>query len=115
MRYAAAHPFRTCFIDAVNNGKVYSYAAALAGGRILARILRPILADDEMIGVWLPSSVGGALANIALALLGKVSVNLNYTLSTQTTRSAIQQCRIRRVLTSRLFLTRCRLTFRTSN
>ncbi len=104
VRYAASHPFRTCFVDAMNNGKVFSYAAGLAGARILSRILKPMLGDDAMVGVWLPSSVGGALANIALVLLGKVPVNLNYTLSEQTTRSAIQQCRIRKILTSRLFL-----------
>jgi acyl-[acyl-carrier-protein]-phospholipid O-acyltransferase/long-chain-fatty-acid--[acyl-carrier-protein] ligase len=103
VRYAATHPFRTCFTDAVNNGKVYSYAAAVAGARILSRILRPKLAGDDMVGVWLPSSVGGALANVALAFLGKVPVNLNYTLSLETTLSAIRQCRIRRILTSRLF------------
>jgi acyl-[acyl-carrier-protein]-phospholipid O-acyltransferase/long-chain-fatty-acid--[acyl-carrier-protein] ligase len=104
VRYAARHPFRTCFIDVVNNGKTFSYAATAAGARILSRLLRPMLADEPMVGVWLPSSVGGAFANIALALLGKVPVNLNYTLSESTTASAAKQCNLRHVLTSRIFL-----------
>ena len=36
-------------------------------------------ATSRWSAVWLPPGVGGALANIALALLGKTSVNLNYT------------------------------------
>src|SRR5262249_32922563 len=48
-------------------------------------------------------------ANIALALLGKTSVNLNYTASEDIVRSAIGQCGIRHVLTSRLFLAKMKL------
>src|SRR5262249_52268232 len=68
VRRAARHPFRTCFIDAINN-KVYSYAAAVAGARILSQLLRPKLAAAPMVGLWLPSCVGGALAPVPLAFL----------------------------------------------
>ena len=70
---------------------------------VLARQLRPILGDAPMVGIWLPPSVGGVLANVAVALLGKTSVNLNYTAGPDVVRSAIQQCNIKHVLTSRLF------------
>jgi acyl-[acyl-carrier-protein]-phospholipid O-acyltransferase/long-chain-fatty-acid--[acyl-carrier-protein] ligase len=59
---------------------------------------------ERMIGLWLPSSVGGAIANISVGLLGKTSVNLNYTTSPEAVRSAIRQCGIRHVLTSALFV-----------
>jgi acyl-[acyl-carrier-protein]-phospholipid O-acyltransferase/long-chain-fatty-acid--[acyl-carrier-protein] ligase len=59
-----------------------------------------------MVGLWLPSSLGGALANLALALLGKTAVNLNYTSSADNVRSAIRQCNLRHVITSRLFLSK---------
>ena len=108
IRMAARHPFRSCLIDA-NAKKIFRYGEVLAGAWILAGKLRPLLANDKMVGLWLPSSVGGAFANIALALLGKVSVNLNYTSSPDNIRSAIRQCCIRHVLTSRLFTSKMKL------
>jgi acyl-[acyl-carrier-protein]-phospholipid O-acyltransferase/long-chain-fatty-acid--[acyl-carrier-protein] ligase len=48
--------------------------------------------------------VGGALVNLALTLNGTVPVNLNYTASADGIRSAIAQCGITTVITSRLFL-----------
>jgi acyl-[acyl-carrier-protein]-phospholipid O-acyltransferase/long-chain-fatty-acid--[acyl-carrier-protein] ligase len=109
IRMAARHPLRTCFIDPLNNDKVFRYVEVLVGSILLSRILRPILGQERMVGTWLPSSVGGALANIAIAMLGKVAVNLNYTSSAESIRSAIEQCGIRHVLTSRTFIGRMKL------
>jgi acyl-[acyl-carrier-protein]-phospholipid O-acyltransferase/long-chain-fatty-acid--[acyl-carrier-protein] ligase len=99
---AARHPFRPCMIDTIQ-GRKYRCGEVLAGAAIMARLLRPLLGEERMVGVWLPASTGAAFANIALALLGKTSVNLNYTSSAEGVRSAIGQCSIRHVLTSRLF------------
>jgi acyl-[acyl-carrier-protein]-phospholipid O-acyltransferase/long-chain-fatty-acid--[acyl-carrier-protein] ligase len=107
VRTAARHPLRPCFIDPnARQGAPLSYGKALAGAMCFAQLLRPILAGRPMIGVWLPCSMGGALANIALALLGKTSVNLNYTSCPEFLESAIQQCGLRHVLTSRRFVER---------
>jgi acyl-[acyl-carrier-protein]-phospholipid O-acyltransferase/long-chain-fatty-acid--[acyl-carrier-protein] ligase len=108
VRMAARHPFRTCFIDS-SKGEVFSYGKVLAGAGLLARRLKPLLGDHPMVGVWLPPSVGGAFANISLALLGKTSVDLNYTSSPKNIDSAIQQCGIRYILTSRLFTSKVKL------
>jgi acyl-[acyl-carrier-protein]-phospholipid O-acyltransferase/long-chain-fatty-acid--[acyl-carrier-protein] ligase len=89
-------------IDTIQ-GRKYRCGEVLAGAAIMARLLRPLLGDERMVGVWLPPSTGAAFTNIALALLGKTSVNLNYTSSAEGVRSAIGQCSIRHVLTSRLF------------
>jgi acyl-[acyl-carrier-protein]-phospholipid O-acyltransferase/long-chain-fatty-acid--[acyl-carrier-protein] ligase len=103
VRMAAGHPFRPCIFDAtLPNGKL-SYGRTLAGSMILARLLRPVLGDDRMVGVWLPPSAGGAITNISLALLGRTSVNLNYTSSAEVIASAIRQCGIRHVITSQRF------------
>ena len=51
----------------------------------------------------------GAVVNAALALLGRVSVNLNYTASRQMLESCLEQASIKRVLTSRLFVTKLKL------
>jgi acyl-[acyl-carrier-protein]-phospholipid O-acyltransferase/long-chain-fatty-acid--[acyl-carrier-protein] ligase len=103
VRQAARHPFRSCFVDSTTGTKL-NYGKALAGAMILAEKLRPLLADEAMVGLWLPSAVGGALANIAVSLLGKTSVNLNYTASVESIRYAAAQCGIRHVLTSVQFL-----------
>jgi acyl-[acyl-carrier-protein]-phospholipid O-acyltransferase/long-chain-fatty-acid--[acyl-carrier-protein] ligase len=43
------------------------------------------------------------MANIALALMGKTSVNLNYTAGSASVQSAVRQCGLKHVLTSKLF------------
>jgi acyl-[acyl-carrier-protein]-phospholipid O-acyltransferase/long-chain-fatty-acid--[acyl-carrier-protein] ligase len=102
VRTACRFPFRPCIADTATKLEL-NYAKTLAGAMILARQLRPKLGDEKMVGVWLPPSVGGTLANIALALLGKTAVNLNYTSSPDVVASAIRQCDIRHVLTSHAF------------
>jgi acyl-[acyl-carrier-protein]-phospholipid O-acyltransferase/long-chain-fatty-acid--[acyl-carrier-protein] ligase len=106
VRTAARHPFRTCFIDPNARFVVVNYAKALMGATCLSRLLRPLLGDSPMVGVWLPPSTGGAITNIALAFLGKTAVNLNYTSSVESVLSAARQCELRRVLTSRRFTAR---------
>lgn len=106
VRIAARHPFRSCLIDSMNKQKVWRYGEVLVGAWIMARLLRPLLGDEKMVGVWLPPGTGGAFANIALALLGKTSVNLNYTSSAEVVRSAAGQCGVKHVLTARPFTAR---------
>jgi len=103
VRIAARRPFWPCMADSAGKTDL-NYGKALAGAMLLARSLRPIVGDAPMVGVWLPPSVGGALTNIALAMLGKTAVNLNYTGGPEVVRSAIRQCGIKHVLTSRLFV-----------
>jgi acyl-[acyl-carrier-protein]-phospholipid O-acyltransferase/long-chain-fatty-acid--[acyl-carrier-protein] ligase len=103
VRMAVSHPLRTCLIDPAFTARpVLSYGETLVGLKILMRRLRPLLGDDAMVGVWMPPSAYGAIANMALACLGKTSVNLNYTSAPNIVQSAIRQCNIRKVLTSRL-------------
>ena len=62
-----------------------------------------------MVGILLPPSVPGALVNFAAMLMGKVPVNLNYTVSEETLTSCIRQCGIRTVITSKAFLEKVKL------
>jgi acyl-[acyl-carrier-protein]-phospholipid O-acyltransferase/long-chain-fatty-acid--[acyl-carrier-protein] ligase len=105
VRMAARHPFRSCLIDPLLQKQgAMSYGKVLVGAMCLARQLRPRLGkDNTMVGLWLPPGAPAALANIALALLGKVSVNLNYTSSADVVQSAIRQCSLRHILTSKRF------------
>jgi acyl-[acyl-carrier-protein]-phospholipid O-acyltransferase/long-chain-fatty-acid--[acyl-carrier-protein] ligase len=110
VRTAVRHPFRVCFIDPNSPYKLkFRYGEVLVGAKILARRLRPLLGDERMVGLWLPPSAGGAITNIAVALLGKVAVNLNYTSSPESLQSAVRQCGIRHVLTSLRFLSKMKL------
>ncbi len=86
------------------NGKRLTYGKLLAGTLALAARLRPMTAGQEKVGLLLPSSVGGALSNLAVTLLGKTSVNLNFTASAESFQSAIRQCDLKTILTAREFL-----------
>ena len=52
---------------------------ALLGTITLARAMKPHWVGQRYVGLLLPPSIPGALLNVAAALAGKTSVNLNYT------------------------------------
>ena len=62
-----------------------------------------------MVGILLPSTVAGSLVNIAVLLAGKVPVNLNFTAGSESMASAVSQCKIKTIITSRLFLSKANL------
>lgn len=84
----------------------------LTGGGLLTRSLilrrllrRHVLSDDEQfVGLLLPPSVGGFVANMALALDRRVPVNLNYTVKSDVINQCMRQAGIKHVLTSRKFM-----------
>ena len=82
-------------------GTSLSYADTFLRAVALARVLERELGPEEHVGVFVPPSVPGAVANLALALLGKIPVNLNYTASQAVLDSSIDQAGITHVLTSR--------------
>ena len=71
-----------------------------------ARFFRRILKKEEKVGVLLPGSTIAAITNMALFVIGKVPVNLNYTASGQALRAALEKAGIRRVVTVEQFLER---------
>ncbi len=103
LREACHHPFRPCLMEPGKTGRRLNYLEALTGSVIMSRLLKPKIGDAKMVGLVLPTVVAGGIANIAVALLGKTAVNLNYTASLESIKSAIKQCNIRTVITSRLF------------
>ncbi len=83
-----------------------SFASALSKTIYVARRLQGKVGEQPMVGLLLPPSVGGALANYALMLMGRVPVNLNYTASNEGLASCARQCGIDVVITSKAFLER---------
>lgn len=87
-------------------GRGVTWGQALIGALALARVLGRRTRGQQNVGILLPPSVGGALVNIAAALLRKTSVNLNFTASAEAFASAIEQAHLQTVVTSRVFLER---------
>src|SRR5262245_7067040 len=99
-----------CMSDStLSPGRELTFGRALATSLLLSRIVRQRTVGEELIGLLLPASVGGALANIATTMAGKVSVNLNFTAGPEAMESAIERCGIRTILTARAFLKKAEL------
>lgn len=97
------------FCMADSTGKKLTYGKALIGALLLSKKIRPACADQEMVGVMLPASVGGALANVAVLLAGKVPVNLNFTAGKEAIDAAVRQCEIKTILTSSAFIAKAKI------
>ncbi len=99
--------FRPCVIDnATGAARTLTWGKTLVGALCVTNYLRTRLGDAANVGVWIPTSLGGALANIALAFLGKTSVNLNYTAGPGAVRSAMRQAGVCVLVTSKKFVAR---------
>jgi acyl-[acyl-carrier-protein]-phospholipid O-acyltransferase/long-chain-fatty-acid--[acyl-carrier-protein] ligase len=88
-----------------------STGAELTGGAMLLKTLvlrrlldRALEPDDRFVGLLLPPSVAGVLANAALTLQGRIGVNLNYTASPEVVNACMASCGIRRIVSSRKVL-----------
>ena len=90
---------------AVNDttGKSLTYGQLLTGSLLVKNRLQPLLSGKQ-VGILLPPSVAGFTANIALTLLAKVPVNLNYTASRDAFASSLEQAEISCVVTSKKVL-----------
>lgn len=85
-----------------------STGAKLTGGQLLAKalVLRRLLerhtlaAEERRVGVLLPPTNGAVVVNAALALTGRVAVNLNYSASEEVVNACVEAAGIRHVLTS---------------
>lgn len=86
-------------------GDTLSRSRALTAAVGLSRRMRRI-SPEQHIGILLPTSAGGVLANMAVLLNGQTIVNLNYSASPEAVASAIQQAGLKTVYSSRRFLDR---------
>jgi acyl-[acyl-carrier-protein]-phospholipid O-acyltransferase/long-chain-fatty-acid--[acyl-carrier-protein] ligase len=108
VRSARRHPHRFFMTD-TTSGKV-NFGTALVKTIFLARRLKKIWGVQEMVGIFLPPSVPGALVNYAAFLCGKAPVNLNYTLAESAIAHCAQQCNLKTIITSRKFMEKIKLT-----
>jgi acyl-[acyl-carrier-protein]-phospholipid O-acyltransferase/long-chain-fatty-acid--[acyl-carrier-protein] ligase len=100
-------PRQVAMVDSTGASLTYgaTFLRALALGRALSRELGP----EPYVGVMLPPTVPAAVVNIALTLLGKIPINLNYTASQNLVNASIEQAGVARVLTSQRVLDKFKL------
>jgi acyl-[acyl-carrier-protein]-phospholipid O-acyltransferase/long-chain-fatty-acid--[acyl-carrier-protein] ligase len=101
-----ARRYRRHFFMADSRVPKATFGAALTKAIFVARRLAPRWRAQQMVGLLMPPSVGGALVNFAATLLGRVPVNLNYTASSEIIASCAEQCGLKTVVTSKAFLER---------
>ncbi len=92
-----------------STGKQLTFGQTLTAALLLKKWIRANCAASQCVGLLLPSSAGGALANLGVTLAGKAAVNLNFTAGAEAMAHAIEKCEITTVLTSRAFLDKAKL------
>ena len=92
-----------------STGKQLSFGQTLTAALLLKKWIRANCAASRSVGLLLPSSVGGALANLGVTLAGKTAVNLNFTAGEEGMAHAISTCGISTILSSRAFLEKAKL------
>jgi len=107
VRCARRRPFGFAFAESARPR--VTRIRALAQAIALARALRRPWRGQERVGILLPPSIASALANLAAALAGRASVNLNFTAGRAGMESAARQAGLQTVVTSRTFLEKAKL------
>lgn len=100
-------PSAKAFVD--SSGAEVKFGEALTKAVFLAGRLNPIWRGQENVGILVPPSVGGILVNWAALLMGKVPVNLNYTLSQEGLVSCLEQAGITDLVVSGRLMKRLNL------
>jgi acyl-[acyl-carrier-protein]-phospholipid O-acyltransferase/long-chain-fatty-acid--[acyl-carrier-protein] ligase len=106
-------PHALAVVDSL--GRKLTYEKLLVAAIALTNELSGKLHDSSTVGIFLPPSAGAAIANVAVALLGKISANLNYTTSQSICDAAIKESGINYVITSGQFLKRISLNLNAEN
>ena len=95
-----------------STGRTLTYGHALTAALLLARKLNRDNPDEQRIGVMLPASSAAAIVNLGIVQSRRVPVNLNFTIGKDTLESAVSQCELRTIFTSRQFLAKIKMEAR---
>jgi acyl-[acyl-carrier-protein]-phospholipid O-acyltransferase/long-chain-fatty-acid--[acyl-carrier-protein] ligase len=85
------------------SGDLSAYRA-LTGAVLMSKRISELY-PEQNVGLALPFTVGGVLANMATLLAGKTLVNLNYTASAEALQFACRESGISKVITAKRFIT----------
>jgi acyl-[acyl-carrier-protein]-phospholipid O-acyltransferase/long-chain-fatty-acid--[acyl-carrier-protein] ligase len=100
VRSLARNPTRELIIDHASGRRVMRAGLLLAVAVSLAARWRRRL-PGRRIGVVLPPGIGGTVVNLALVILDKTPVNLNFTIGRAAAQSCIRQSGLKTVITAR--------------
>jgi acyl-[acyl-carrier-protein]-phospholipid O-acyltransferase / long-chain-fatty-acid--[acyl-carrier-protein] ligase len=100
LRWAKARPLKRSIVDSL--GSDLNNLKVMTGVFLFSKIFRKY--NEKNVGVLLPSSAIGSIVNLALFIIGKRPVNLNYTLSPHIMLMALDQGEISHIITSEKFL-----------
>ncbi len=92
------------------SGQKLNGIKSLVGARLIAQWLKPYVAQTSNVAVLIPASAGGALTNIALAMLGKISVNVNFSLGAAALEQAMSKAEIGHIITTHKIIKKLGLT-----
>ncbi len=99
LRWAKSKPFKRSMVDSQND---LNNLGVMREAFFLSKRFK--LIGGENVGVLLPSSSIGAIINMALLMIGKRPVNINYTLGTDAVKSIITQAGLKKIITSKKFM-----------
>lgn len=110
VRSAKQNWFRRAMTD--STGLTLNYGQALAAALLIENHIRSHHCEEKTIGIMLPASAAAGLVNLGIVLTGRVPVNLNFTAGREALESAIEQCALRTIVTSKKFLAKAKLDHR---
>ena len=89
--------------------KPVSYNALISRSIILGRQLDKLCGNDESIGILLPSTLATVASFWGLQFYGRIPAMLNYTVGSQGLISACETAKLKRVITSKRFISQAKL------
>lgn len=110
LQQAKKQPHALAVCDSL--GTNLTYHQLLLRSIALANVLSKRLNSSLCVGIMLPPSVGAVVANLAVALLGKVAVNLNYTAGQRSFDLYLDRCHLKHIITARPVVKRVQLESR---
>ncbi|SJL84183.1 acyl-[ACP]--phospholipid O-acyltransferase [Vibrio palustris] len=97
---AKSRPSKWAIVD--STGKPMSHMRCLIGSLLMKQHIASL--PGQALGLMVPTSSAGLLANLATLMAGKTVVNINYTASIDAIVSAKQRAELSSVVTSRKFI-----------
>ena len=102
LKESRSHASEPAMVD--STGTKLKFRELTVAALCMRDALLPILGQKQNVAVLLPPGAGGALANLALALGGRTSVNLNYTMRDADLTAMCEVADVEFVITSNRFL-----------
>ena len=93
-----------------STGKQMTFGETLTAALLFRDWLDQKTPNQPYVGVLLPSSVAGAIANLGITLAGRAAVNLNFTTGEEGMQAAIAKCGLKTIFTSPRFLEKAKIT-----